>query len=185
MSIFKIKDNKVIIDPILLVIPEFKSIWDRDSTRDKATAYQELTYIYFMSEQRKDKNPYIDYPADSKASSIIRGHITIPNWNADSLVQAAIEKNIEFQIKGNSALRFLNSIKGVMEKLISKFESIDVDERDEKDKPIYKFADIMNATAKAKDMITTIEALEEKVLREDLTKKTKSKNNTQASDYEV
>lgn len=185
MSIFKIKDNKVIIDPILLVIPEFNAIWERDKSKDKTIAYQELIYVFFMSEQRKDKNPYIDYPANSKADNIIKSHVTIPNWIPDPLVQAAIEKNIEFQIKGNSALRFLNSIKRVMEELINKFESINVDERDEKGKPIYKFAEIIGASAKAKDMITTIEALEEKVLREDLTKKTKSKNNTQASDYEV
>jgi hypothetical protein len=185
MSIFKIKDNKVIIDPILLVIPEFKNIWERDKSKDKSIAYEELVYIYFMSEQRKDKNPYIDYPAESKSDSIVRGHITMTNWNPDTLVQAAINKNIEFQIRGNSALRFLNSIKRVMEELITKFENINVDERDEKGKPIYKFAEIIGASAKAKDMITTIEALEEKVLREDLTKKTKSKNNTQASDYEV
>lgn len=184
MSIFKIKDNKVIIEPTLLLIPEWKAIWDRDTNRDKTIAEKELLYIYFMSEQKKDKNPYIDYPDSTKSTSIIKGHVNIEGWTPDPLVKLAIAKNIEFQIKGNANLRFLNSIKRVMAEITSKFEKIDVDERDEKGKPIYKFAEIMGASAKAKDMITTIEALEEKVLREDLTKTNRGKKNITASDFE-
>ncbi len=184
MSIFTIKDNKVIIDPILLLIPEWKTIWDRDSTKDKSVAHQELLYVYFMSEQKKDKNPYIDYPEVSKSTSIIKGHIKINNWIPDPVIVKAIEKNIEFQTKGNANLRFLNSIKGILTKLTNKFESIDVDERDDKGKPVYKFSEIMAASAKAKDMITTIESLEEKILREDLTKKGRGQKNIKASEFE-
>lgn len=184
MSIFLVKDNKVIIDPILLIIPEWKIIWDRDTTKDKSVAHQELLYVYFMSEQKKDKNPYIDYPETNKSSSIIKGHIKIINWIPDPIVVKAIDKNIEFQTKGNANLRFLNSIKGILTKLTNKFESIDVDERDDKGKPVYKFSEIMAASAKAKDMITTIESLEEKILREDLTKKGRGQKNIKASEFE-
>jgi hypothetical protein len=184
VGIFKIRDNKVVIDPLLLLIPEWKEVWDRDTTKDKSVANQELLYIYFMSEQKRGLNPYIDYSEDTRSESIIKGHINIAKWVPDAIVKKAIEKNVELQVKGNASLRFLNSLKRVMQELTIKFEGMDIDERYYKGKPIYKFSEIIAASAKAKDMVTTIEALEEKVLKEDLNKKTKSKRDLTSSAFE-
>lgn len=185
MGIFRIKNNKVEIDPVLLTISEFKAIWDRDEHKDKIIANQELLYVYFMSEQKKDSNPYVDYPESSKSTSIIKDHVHVENWVPDPLITLAITKNIDFQIKGNANLRFLNSLKGLMKKITEKYENIDVDERDDKGKPIYKDTELINAASKAEAMVTALEALEQKIIREDVTKKGKGQKNITASHFEV
>lgn len=184
MGIFRIKDNKVIIDPILLTIPEFKSIWERDTTKDKSIAEQELLYTFFMSEQKKDSNPYIDYSESTKSESIIKDHVKIKDWKPDGLVIRAIEKNIEFQERGNGSLRMLNSLKKSRENLINFFNNLDIEQTDDKGKPIYKPAEILKAMKEAEGAISTIEALEEKVKREDITKKGRGQKNIKASEFE-
>ena len=47
---FELIDNKVVIPPSSLTIPEMKAIWDRDKKKDKTTAFMELCYVFHMSD---------------------------------------------------------------------------------------------------------------------------------------
>jgi hypothetical protein len=185
MNLFKREGNDVIFDPVALTIPEWRAIWDRDTTKDKEIAYQEIKYMYFMSEQLKEKNPYVDYTPGIKEKVIIKDHIRVPGWEADSLVKSAIKKYLDFQEETNGNLRLLNALVKTREKLTKFFNEIDVDERDEKTgKPIYKVGDIMKASKEAESMFTTIEKLDEKIRRESMKEK-KGKAATNASDFET
>ena len=60
--------NHIILDPELLLIPEFKIIWERDSSTEKLEAYKFLKYIFFMCDY---KSPYNSYGED-KEKVVIR-----------------------------------------------------------------------------------------------------------------
>jgi hypothetical protein len=58
MSLLTISNNKLEISPYALSIKEFKSIWDRDTSKTKDRAVAELSYIYFMKDIKSTYLPY-------------------------------------------------------------------------------------------------------------------------------
>jgi hypothetical protein len=82
--------NKLIIDPDLLAIPEFKAIWESDSSKSKELAYSTFEYIYFMCDP---KSPYNNYPPDKKEKFIREDFIRDKDIKeSNPLIKSAILK---------------------------------------------------------------------------------------------
>lgn len=48
MKIFDIVDNKIVVSPEVLEVPEFKAIWEADKDKKKTNAFNDFKYIKFI-----------------------------------------------------------------------------------------------------------------------------------------
>lgn len=165
MNIFTLKESKVIIDPAALVVPEMKAIWDRDKSKDKTIAYQELSYIFFCG---WIKSPYRNMAPIDKEHNIKKDYIKDSKWKPDKAIQDAILKWEKFQ--ETPSMRFLKSASFACEKLIEYFDSIDWTERNDKGMSVYKLSEVVSALSKVDDIRSSLQKLAEKVELESATK---------------
>ena len=118
MGLFSVKNNLVQINPDSLPIPPFKEIWERDKTKNKEKAYQELSYCFYLCDY---KSPYYSYPEDQREYQVIKDFIRDDKWKPDSLVNEACRKYNEFQ--ETAIIRLLKAARGAVEKLIIFFQT--------------------------------------------------------------
>ena len=67
IKLFKYEGYKLNISEEALLLKPFKEIWQRDKSKNKDKALQELGYIYFMSDPRSDYQYLVDEEERSKA----------------------------------------------------------------------------------------------------------------------
>lgn len=161
MGLFDFKDYKVVINPEAVVIPPFNEIWERDKTKTKHKAIQEISYVYFLSDF---KSPYAIYNDAQRPRKIKEDFIKDSKWKPDKLVEQAIKKYDELQ--QTRSMRFLNSARGLQEKLEKYFNEVDFAQLDDKGKPIYSAKDAMANLEKVGKVIESLNVVEEKVKKE-------------------
>ena len=84
IKLFKYEGYKLNISEEALLLKPFKEIWQRDKSKNKDKALQELGYIYFMSDPRSDYQYLVDEEERSKA--IKEGEGIDSKWKPDKLV---------------------------------------------------------------------------------------------------
>ena len=89
IKLFKYEGYQVVIEPEALMLKPFKAIYNRDKSKTKTTAMQELAYIYFMTDPRSDYQYLTD--SEDRSKAIIDGEGMSNTWKPDSLVLAAID----------------------------------------------------------------------------------------------
>ena len=121
MRLFDIDKGRVVINPTALWIPEFKKLWNRDKTKDKADAHNEISYIVFMYDFN---SPYRDYSESDRTEKVHKD--CFPEdalWKPDKEIQKAIKRFKEFQETANS--RLLKAAKVAANKLTEYFREVD------------------------------------------------------------
>lgn len=88
-NIFEMKDYKLSIAPEAYSLLPFKTIWDRDKSKDKSVALQELAYIWFMWSYKSDFMSESD--DDTRHAQVVNACITIKNWKPDKDIQVACD----------------------------------------------------------------------------------------------
>ncbi|HEY8364446.1 MAG TPA: hypothetical protein VIK84_02630 [Haloplasmataceae bacterium] len=161
MEVFTIKDNKVIINPDVLSIPQFREIWDRDKSSAKEIAEKELAYVYHMCAY---KSVYRNYPEDIQEYKIKEDYFKNTKWEPDSIILKAVEKFKE--LSDTHSMRFLNAAITACNKLIKYYHGIDFSERDNKGNAVYKVNEVTTALEKSGKIIQSLELLKEKVEKE-------------------
>ncbi len=132
MKLFKYEGYKVVISEEALLLKPFKKIWDRDKSISKNRALSELAYIYFYCDPRSDYQYITDN--EDRDEAIKEGEGLSNTWTPDKLVLDAIIFYNSF--KSTGAL-LLEDIKFAVQKLRAKLRDINLDEMDDKGKPIY------------------------------------------------
>jgi hypothetical protein len=105
MKIFDLVDNKVTFDTAILLVPEFKTLWDKDKTKNKDLAFKQFLYIYFIMDSA---SPYSNFPEEKKkvavAQDLLKGEVTdTPE------LKVAMDKYRE--LSETPTQRLLNSVK--------------------------------------------------------------------------
>lgn len=163
--LFVINDKVVYPNPETLLISPFKEIWERDKSKDKALAIQELSYIEFMTSMLKS-NPFKDYHENLKEKRIIENVIKEKNWKPDKLVKKAIKWIEDVQKEGSISYQYWLANKRAVEQIIDFFNSFDLNERNDRGVPIYKPRDITSAVKDAEDTLIKLNSMKEKVEEE-------------------
>ena len=88
IKLFKYEGYKLNISEEALLLKPFKEIWQRDKSKNKDKALQELGYVYFISDPRSDYQYLVDEEERSKA--IKEGEGIDSKWKPDKLVLDAI-----------------------------------------------------------------------------------------------
>ena len=178
IKLFKYEGYKLNISEEALLLKPFKEIWQRDKSKNKDKALQELGYIYFMSDPRSDYQYLVDEEERSKA--IKEGEGIPSNWKPDKVVLDAITFYKSF--KPTSAL-LLEDTRFAVDKLRKLLREIDLTEVDDKGKPIYTLNTI---TATIKQIPSLVKDLDEaeKTLSKELIESSKVRGSQEKSMYE-
>lgn len=110
VKLFDIDRGMVVMNPQSIWIPEFRKIWDRDKSKDKAKASMEISYIVFL---HSFDSPYEAYPLHERETRIKRDYLKDEKWAPDAVIKDAIVRYKEFQ--DSTALRLLKTSRMALE----------------------------------------------------------------------
>ena len=165
IKLFHYESYEVEIEPEALMLVPFKAIYDRDKSKDKSMAKQELAYIYFMGDPRSDYQYLVD--TEVRANEVIKGLGMPKGWKADKVIERALTFYESF--KPISA-GLLEDTRYVVNRLRVELRNMDFDERDDKGKPVHTLQSITNTIkqipALAKDLDEAERALSKDIVAE-------------------
>lgn len=175
MKIFVYDNYKLTLNtPEILLVPEFKKIWDLDKSEDKSKAFEVFTYAYLMEDFRSPFRNYTDEERHQEAK------------NASGLRQRKIEAKTTERLlsryrelmEQNKILSMISSMYKSLDKLKVYFETINFEEKVEsgarKGTHLYSPTELIKVIKEAKFLMETIKHLEEQA-REELAEDTVTK----------
>lgn len=112
------KNNKIEIEPRMLLIPEFKKIWEADMSKTKSKAMKEFAFIYFMGDYKSEYNIYGIGKAEAVAGDIMNDEKYTPTKN----VSLAIRKYESLQ--ETFSMRYLKSVRETMNSLMKFYDEL-------------------------------------------------------------
>jgi hypothetical protein len=168
MNLFEIENNVVTFSPQALMMAPFRALWDSDESKDKLQAASELSYVYYMSDERSDFMHILD--SEERADeiiSILESPIPIDKRRKD-LIRA-----IHYYSKASetTSTKLLQSTRLVIQKISEFLDNVNMDERDERTKkPIHDIGKITSAVEKIPKLIKAMNEIEKEVVKEKMLK---------------
>lgn len=161
MKLLKYEGYKLTFEPEILTLKVFKRLYTRDRTKDKSRFLQELGLIYFYVDPRSDYQYLTD--EDERLKAIIEGEGLPEDFKIDSILKDAIEYYKKF--RPTSAL-LLEDTRVAVDKLRKALRDIDLDARDDKDKPIYTLNSITSTIKLVPSLIKDLDEAERTIAKE-------------------
>lgn len=161
MKLFRYEGFQIVIAPEAYALKPFKVIWDRDTSKDKSVALQELAFVYFYADPRSDYMYLVN--DDERLDAIRLGEGLSSDWKPDKELDKAIEFYKSF--KPMSAM-LLEDTYYMIDKLRHRMRNVDYDERDEKGKPIYTFESVTKTINQIPALIKTLGEAMDRVNKE-------------------
>jgi Xaa-Pro aminopeptidase len=162
MELFDFKDGVVIIHPAAYTLQPFKKIIDRDKSKNKKNAIEDLAFIYFYCDFKSDFNDILDNK--EKIEEIRKVCISREKWEVDEFLEQAINFYIERQETTSSKL--LQSTKHALAELDRFYKNLDFEEKDSNGKPIFDVTKIMSSLSNLGKTVQSLKDLEDIVRRE-------------------
>ena len=114
-------------EPEILLIKEFKALYDRDKSKNKARLWKELTYIYLAIDWKSLYSQYSEQERHTEALS--DSGITETEFN-DPIFREACRKYKSLQ-ESNKSIKLLRAARMAADQFVEYFETIiDLNERD-------------------------------------------------------
>ena len=162
MEIFDEENGLVVIHPAAKTLKPFKKLINRDKSKDKAYALEDLAFVYFFTDYKSDFSDILD--DNIRSEEVKKVCITRDKWTLDSDIQAAIDFYHERQQTTSSKL--LDSANEAIGKIEKYFKDIDLDQKDDKGKPIHDVNKILASVNNLSKTVQSLKDLEEIVRRE-------------------
>lgn len=161
MKLFKYESYKITVSEEALLLKPFKAIWKRDKTPNKDKAMAELGFIYFFCDIRSDYQYIVDEEARKQA--IKEGEGLPKDWEPDKLVLEAMQFYNKF--KPTSAL-LLEDTRFAVDKLRKLLREIDLNQLDDKGKPIYTLNTITATIKQVPALVRDLDEAERSIAKE-------------------
>lgn len=178
IKLFEYDNYEVVIDPEAIMLAPFKKLYNRDKRKDKSLAKQELAYIYFMGDPRSDYQYILD--EETRSSEIIKGLGMPEKWAPDNDVKNALDFYKSF--KPISA-GLLEDTRNAVDKLRKMLRDIDLDERDDKGKPIHTLSSITQTIKQIPGLVRDLDEAE-RMLSKDIIAESKARGSQNKSLFE-
>lgn len=137
-------------------------ILDRDDSEGKVVARKELAYVYHMIDPM---SPYMDgFTEEEREEQLPDDLFPDEDWEPDQAVQDAMTWYEEVNLTEKQ--RVLRSAIRSIQELRNHLDTVDLDERDENGKPIWKPKDHIRVLKDMGSVIDGLEDIEEAVERE-------------------
>lgn len=171
IKLFKRDGYEIKVEPEALLLKPFKKIWNRDRSKDKSRAMQELGFIYFVCDPRSDYQYLVDL--DTRMESVKQGEGLPNDWTPDQTVKEAMEFYSSF--KPTSAL-LLEDTRVAVDKLREHLKNMDFNEVDDKGKPKYTLNTITSTIKQIPELIKGLDEAE-KAVTSDIREMSKARGN--------
>ena len=161
-NFFQLDGNmNLTIDPTIYSLSIFKKILEKDKSKNKEKALMDMSYIFWMSDYRS----YVADITDSieKHKEVISIIEESGKYKPDSLVEEALE---QYKKDIPLSLHFLNDVKSAVNELRKYFRELDLQEYDDKGKPIHNANQVMNSIKSTGDLLETLDKHEIKVKKD-------------------
>lgn len=123
IKIIDLKDGKVIIAPECLVIEPFKSVWNKDKSKDKIDAYNTIQYVWFYS---AFKSPFFAHSNEDRHKLIIENIIKDSKFKVNNELQECI--NMFEEIYTTVAMRLFRAAQESVVKMEAFFKGVSYNE---------------------------------------------------------
>ena len=164
MNLFEIVNNVVTFSPQALAIKPFKAIYDSDESKDKQMAMLELSYIYYMADERSDFMHILD--PQEREEEIVK-FISLPDgWigQRKELVRAI---HYYEQLSVTTSTKLLKSTRLLLQKISEFMDNVNMNERDERTKkPIHDISKITATVEKIPKLVRALNEIEKEVIKE-------------------
>lgn len=172
MNLFEIVNNNVEFSPQALAIKPFRAIWDRDKSKDKVQAVQELSFVYYMADERSDYMYLLN--EDERESQVMTDLEIDSKWVRDSVINEAIAYYVRASTTTSTML--LASTRNVIQKISTFLDNVNMNERDQRsNKPIHDISKITASVEKIPKLVKALNEIEKEIIKE---KELKSQNGT-------
>ena len=161
MKLFKYEGYKITISEEALLLKPFKTIWKRDRSQNKEKALAELGFIYFFCDIRSDYQYIVD--EETRKESIKEGEGLPADWQPDEAVLEAM--NFYNTFKPTSAL-LLEDTRFAVDKLRKLLREIDLNQTDDKGKPIYTLNTITATIKQVPALVRDLDEAERSIAKE-------------------
>ena len=161
MKLFRYEGYKLHISEEAFVLKPFKELWNRDKSKNKDKALQELAYVDFMCDPRGNYQYIVD--EDDRAKAIKEGEGIDSKWKPDNKVIMAMEFYKQF--KPVSAL-LLEDTRVAVDKLRQLLRNIDLTEVDDKGKPIYTLNTVTATIKQIPSLVKDLDEAEKAIAKE-------------------
>ena len=123
MRLFKYEGYEVRVAPEALTLKPFKKIWERDKSKTKERALQELSFVYFYCDPRSDYQYIIDN--ENRLEAVKEGEGLPKSWKPDKDLEAAIELYRSFDTSAALLLKAANEAVEKVRSLLTELEPDD------------------------------------------------------------
>lgn len=166
MKLLKYEGYNLSFEPEILKLKVFEKLHKRDKSKDKSKFLQELAFIYFYADPRSDYQYIIE--EEDRIKAIKEGEGMPEDWKIDTDIQAAIDYYKSFS---PLAALLLEDTRAAVDKLRKLLRDIDLNQVDERGKPIYTL-NIITATIKqipalVKDLDEAEKAIAREIVQND------------------
>ena len=169
------KNNLKLNKPGILLVHEFKEVWDSDKSRDKKNAFKVFQYIYLVADWN---SPYVDYLEAEKHKSAMKDAGLTQAKVSD--LKDALKKYEEIQ-NSNRIIRYIKSTWKMLDELENYGNNVNltetVDSGPRKGSLVHSVKDVRDTVKQMEELIHKAKGLRE-VLKEEMKEETKSRGNT-------
>lgn len=103
MKLFKYEVYEVRVAPEALTLKPFKKLWNRDKSKSKEKAINELSFLYFYCDPRSDYQYILD--DDDRLKAVKEGVGLSPSWKIDKDIEEAIRLYKTFEAPSSALLK--------------------------------------------------------------------------------
>lgn len=165
MNLFELKNYRVSISEEAYLLAPFKKIWDRDKSKFKEKALQELGLIYFVCDMRSDYQYIID--EEDRIKEVIKGEGMPAGYKPDKVVYDAMEFYKSFK---SVAEIFLDGTRAAANNFRNYLINLDLTEEID-GKPKYNVGTIASALKQMPQLIMDLNKAEMAVKKEKIEEK--------------
>jgi hypothetical protein len=166
--LFIIENDKVVINPKALIIPEFATIHERDRSTGKKRSVREFAYIYYIADYKSEYDVY----GLSKESQLGLDLFNNKNYKPDPEIQKAIEKYKLLQ--ETPSMRYLISMRKRINRTITYLDNVEIRDKIKGEEGEVKYLNphvtidkIVTTMKQIEDVIEKLEKWEKKVFDEE------------------
>ena len=161
MKLVKINNYKLEVEDELLLLKPFKELYKADKTKEKSKFMDFLTIVYYVYDPRSDYNYIIDEELRLQEVCDSNG-LKVPTFTT-------IEKNcIELykSLTNTISTELLKSTKIAIDKVRAFLETVDLNQLDDKGKPVYTINSITSAIKQVPLLAKEVKEAERQVTKE-------------------
>lgn len=163
IQLFQIHNNKLEIVPETLTIKEFREIWQRDKSKEKSQALDDLAWIYWMGDYQ---SPYLSLGTEERSKEVINDILVNKKYKPDTLVKEGLNRYDSAQ--ETITMKNLKSVREAANRIRDFFNKPDILEiTNNNGTPLYKPKDITNAIKEYVSVMNSIDDWEKKVRSEE------------------